>query len=633
MELISLTFEITSLSMQLVAMVKAIKGLVTAYKSAAQELEELCVKLDNIETICDSLGAALSHVSSSTPIPGLSSLLSKLNLSIHDCYDKVSTVNKVIEEISANLEPSRNPFKNIGGLFLRYRPQLATYIGSLERSHSTLRDMIAAMTLCLVAKSSQATSISIPVVQPLAQTGHFPVMPEFYSTSRSVPSQDKPKEVTKRWRHQCSSLAFLQKTQKSRTQGLNASNSQSFAHTQESSTFTFGSSLLNTYIQLSIMRGSLAPLSVRLQIPRVLLISEDATGVGGSVQKAFDSDDLQAVQSLFSQGVLTPATVVTYAEYNPEDEASLLGVGLLPTSLIRCTDFVLARNVASITQDSQLLESSNGFKGAKDGRNHAASYSFPYRYPDSNEAFACFLEYIHIRKELITPAEFEILLGAHEVRRLTAYVEACRQYFPHDWDRFHDVVLGELSHGFGKLCARQMSDVQLEAWAPLFMGVLSRSQEVVTSSKYHPFTATIWVILWYSSDSDDAWYRVCRWIDMLELAHVDVANYLEVAIKYCSDNWVETKAWCFRGLELKDSAVRRPLRSRYHKGRMLPYWIEYADNSCPIRELLTEFPALRYKDSEIRWGSWSVDSNEKSTAGIKRLTAKEGGGKEFQEHG
>ncbi|KAG5804327.1 hypothetical protein H9Q74_012244 [Fusarium xylarioides] len=147
MEPIPLAFEITSLSMQLVAMVNTIKGLVAAYKSAALELEELCVKLDNIETICDCLGAVLSEASSSNPTPQLSPLLNRLKRSIQDCYDKVSTVNQVIEEISAKLEPSRNPFKNIGGLFLRYRPQIATYVGSLERSHSSLRDIITAMTL------------------------------------------------------------------------------------------------------------------------------------------------------------------------------------------------------------------------------------------------------------------------------------------------------------------------------------------------------------------------------------------------------------------------------------------------------------------------------------------------------
>ncbi|KAF5717959.1 hypothetical protein FMUND_5503 [Fusarium mundagurra] len=526
MEPISLAFEITSLSMQLVAMVKTIKGLVTAYKSAAQELEELCIKLDGIETICDCLGATLSHASCSTPIPELSPLLSRLKRSIQDCYGKVSTVNQVIEEISANLEPSRNPFKNIGGLFLRYRPQLATYVGSLERSHSTLRDMINAMTF----------------------------------------------------------LAFLQKTQISRIQDMNASNAQPWAHTQESSTFTFGSSLLSTYIQLSIMRGPLAPLSVRLQIPRVLLISEDATGVGESVRKAFDYDDLQAAQSLFNQGVLTPATIVTYTEYNPDNEASLLGLAISFQS----------RKILNFLKDRMDLS---------ERRNHVARFSFPYRYPASDEAFNCILEYIHLRKALMTPAEFGVLLWTNEPRRVTAYVETCRQYFPYDWDRFDDVILSEVSYHFSLLSVDEMSNAQLEDWAPLFRDIVARSQGFLTSSKYRQFTGTVWYILWHYFDPDDAWYRVCRWVDTLELAHVDVSEYLKASIKYCSENWVEAKAWGFGGLE--HSAVRRTLRLRYHKGRMLPYWIEYADDSCPIRELLTEFSTLRYMDKEIRWGYWS----------------------------
>ncbi|KAG5793064.1 hypothetical protein H9Q69_007873 [Fusarium xylarioides] len=374
MEPISLAFEITFLSMQLVAMVNTIKGLVTAYKSAALELEELCVKLDNIETICDCLGAALSEASSSNPTPKLSPLLSRLKRSIQDCYDKVSTVNQVIEEISAKLEPSRNPFKNIGGLFLRYRPQIATYVGSLERSHSSLRDNITALTL-----------------------------------------------------------------------------------------------------------GSLAPLSVRLQFPRVLLISENATGVGGSVQRAFDSDDLQAAQSPFSQGLLTPATVVTYTEYDPEDEASLLGLAMSLQS----------RKILNFLKDQMDLS---------EARNHAARFSFPYRYPSSDEAFACILEYIHIRKTLITPEEFGILLRTHKARYITACVEACRQYFPYDWDRFDDVILRELSLGFRKLYTHQMSNAQLEDWAPLFTDILARGQGILTNSRYHQFTVTVRFILWYSFD-------------------------------------------------------------------------------------------------------------------------------------
>ncbi|KAF5970067.1 hypothetical protein FBULB1_9858 [Fusarium bulbicola] len=199
--------------------------------------------------------------------------------------------------------------------------------------------------------------------------------------------------------------------------------------------------------------------------------------------------------------------------------------------------------------------------GAKYDRNHVALCSFPFWIPETDEAFAYILEYIHIRKTLITPEEFGILLRTYKARRIAACVEACRQYFPHDSYRFDGVILGELSHGFSKLSADQMSNAQLEEWAPLFTDIVTRSRGLLTGFKYRKFTRTVWFILWHSSDPDDAWYRVCRWVDMLELAQVDVANYLKATIEYCSDNWANNKAWGFYGLQ--DSAVHRPLRLGY----------------------------------------------------------------------
>lgn len=122
MEPISLAFEITSLSMQLVAMVKTIKGLVTAYKSAAQELEKLCVELDDIETTCDCLGAALSQANSSTPAPELLPLLSRLKGCIQDCYDKVSKGQPGHREDFCEARVKSQPFQN----YWRFVPAVQT---------------------------------------------------------------------------------------------------------------------------------------------------------------------------------------------------------------------------------------------------------------------------------------------------------------------------------------------------------------------------------------------------------------------------------------------------------------------------------------------------------------------------
>ncbi|KLO97221.1 Uncharacterized protein LW93_3194 [Fusarium fujikuroi] len=147
MEPISLAFEITSLSMQLVGMVKTIKGLVTAYNSAAQELEELCLKLEDIEITCNCLGAALSQANGLTRIPELPPLLKRVKGSIQDCYDKVSKVNQVIAKVYAKVESNRNPLRTMGSSFLRYRSQLATCVGSLDDSRSTLNYNMNLMSL------------------------------------------------------------------------------------------------------------------------------------------------------------------------------------------------------------------------------------------------------------------------------------------------------------------------------------------------------------------------------------------------------------------------------------------------------------------------------------------------------
>ncbi|VTT80086.1 unnamed protein product [Fusarium fujikuroi] len=468
MEPISLAFEITSLSMQLVGMVKTIKGLVTAYNSAAQELEELCLKLEDIEITCNCLGAALSQANGLTRIPELPPLLKRVKGSIQDCYDKVSKVNQVIAKVYAKVESNRNPLRTMGSSFLRYRSQLATCVGSLDDSRSTLNYNMNLMSLII-------------------------------SNER---------------------------------------------------------------------------------VPRTVLISGADPTSAPHLRICH-----RPTQDLLSQGLLTPATVVTYTEYDPENEASLLGLALSLRS----------RKILNFLKYQLDLS---------DSRNHVACFNFQYRHSGSEEDLACYVEYIHLRGGLMTTSELGVLLLTSKAWHITTCLEACRQYFPYNWDCFDDVILSGLSYGFSQLSTRQMSNTQLEDWAPLFTEIVARNQDLLANPQYHRFTANLWFMLWYSFDPDDAWYRVCHWVDLLELAQIDIAMYLKVAINYCSNRWVETQARGFG--EFEDSAVRRELSSRYHKGREIPCWIEVADSSCPIRELLTEFPALRYMDDQILQGGWGL---------------------------
>ncbi|KAF4344243.1 hypothetical protein FBEOM_1837 [Fusarium beomiforme] len=79
-------------------------------------------------------------------------------------------------------------------------------------------------------------------------------------------------------------------------------------------------------------RGHLAPFCVTLQLPRVIYFLECQQEIGKKVEKAFIHDNLKQVQTFFKEGILTPATVIAWDEYDPDNETSLLGLAALTIS-------------------------------------------------------------------------------------------------------------------------------------------------------------------------------------------------------------------------------------------------------------------------------------------------------------
>ncbi|KAF5636718.1 uncharacterized protein FTJAE_5914 [Fusarium tjaetaba] len=263
------------------------------------------------------------------------------------------------------------------------------------------------------------------------------------------------------------------------------------------------------------------------RLPRVLMISNRGSDFGISVRKAFESDNIQAIVGFFSQGLLTTATIVTYTEYNPEDEASLLGLAISFKS----------RKVLNFLKDHMDFS---------EERNHVALLDFPCRWPKTDEGFSCILDYIHMRKMQMTLEEFRRFFHCHEARHMIAYVEACRQYFLDDLEGFNDVVLRQVSYMFGLVSIYQTSSSPIENWASLLANAVPRGRDLITSSECH-FKSTLWFIQQYSFNSDAAWQSLCRWIDILELAQVDVSNCLRVAIKRSFKNWADTQI-CDEGI-------------------------------------------------------------------------------------
>lgn len=130
--------------------------------------------------------------------------------------------------------------------------------------------------------------------------------------------------VVEHWRQGWNSVFYVErtKTRKGSTslRGPNASG------TQESLSFLAGSPLLGFYVELSIQHGALSPLSITIQFPAILDLNFRQHGPGGRLVRAIHSKSLGEVQTLFSEGVLTLDTKLTWGGSKADSETSLFGV-------------------------------------------------------------------------------------------------------------------------------------------------------------------------------------------------------------------------------------------------------------------------------------------------------------------
>lgn len=154
------------------------------------------------------------------------------------------------------------------------------------------------------------------------------------------------------WRQCWTGVAFLQRTKEKKTNTMLTN--PEFSTNQNDSTFTLGLSLINWHIKFSMRRGSLAPSGFSFQLPRVISLFNRGSDFGRLVEQAFLEDNLGKVQELFQAGILTPVTVLSVYDYDPDRETSLLGVSFsLNYSLIR---LLISKQLAVLTRASRLLQ-------------------------------------------------------------------------------------------------------------------------------------------------------------------------------------------------------------------------------------------------------------------------------------
>ncbi|KAF5636717.1 uncharacterized protein FTJAE_5913 [Fusarium tjaetaba] len=541
----SLSFGIVSLVMQLVQTAKAVKEYIAAYKSAAEELVSLADKLDDIETICCSLEIILSNGTQRFTTLEVN-LLKKLSRIIQQCLSKVSDIHSILDTISRTQKNSRNPLKTVGALFLRYRDKIRLATNGLDRCLSSLQLHMTANILAVAMTSHKTVRGPLPTTATTTSTardlGKAPSVRHLDQCDKHQQARQKsPETVVDTWRQGWSTKAFVQWTRKTTKEEISFDTSSS--RIQDDSIFTIGSSLLSLYVKLSLRRGSLSPLCITLQIPRVIYLLQGQRQIGEKIEYAFMDDNLGQIKTYFTQGILTPATVISWDEYDPDNETSLLGL-------------------AALTKSKSILR-------------FLATQTFDL----SNR---CVLEYIKIRRDSILASEFHMILrGIVDPYNARMCVEACKPYLSSNMVAFNTAVWRYAMKQF-----KYVSAVNIEGWADLVADCVFRGLDIHQQLRSDTDFSALKDILFYSWDTDEILENVHRWLDIVEQAGVSIKEYLMVETECYFATWHDTPYWNEK--KVGSSNYKRVLFIKESRGRQFPFWALSIQDECPVKELLTE---------------------------------------------
>ncbi|KAF5251164.1 hypothetical protein FANTH_3708 [Fusarium anthophilum] len=541
----SLSFGIVSLAMQLVQTAKAVNEFIAHYKSAAKELESLADKLDDIETICCSLEIILSdRIQRFTTLEV--NLLKKLSRIIQQCLSKVSDIHSILDTISRMQKNTRNPLKTVGVLFLRHKDQIRLATIGLDRCLSSLQLHITANILAVTMTSHEAArsplqTTTASTARDLREGPHVRDL-EQYDDHDARPKS--PETVVDTWRKAWNTKVFVQWTRK--TTKEEASFDTSSSTIQDDSFFTIGSSLLGLYVKVSLRRGNLAPLCISLQMPRVIYFEQGQRQIGEKIECAFMDDNLGQIKAYFTQGILTPSTVIAWDEYDPDNETSLLGLAALTKSKS------ILKFLATQTFDSS-------------SRNHIGSARYLYAF-NGEDGPRCVLEYIKIRRDSILASEFHMILrGIEDPYDAQICVEACKPHFSGNMVAFNTAVWRYAMKQF-----RHDSTMSIEGWAGLVADCVSRGLAIHQQLRANTDFSALKDILFYNWDTDEILKNVHRWLDILREAGVNIKEYLMVETECCFATWRDTPYWINR--KVGSSNYRRVLFIKESKGRQFPFW-------------------------------------------------------------
>ncbi|KAG8672037.1 hypothetical protein FPOAC1_005297 [Fusarium poae] len=570
MDPISLAVGIVPLSDQLIKTIKTIKKLIATYKSATKELETLVSKLNHVEIICESIGAVLSAACLSDNHPSSARLPSSLYEMIHECYEKVTDIHRIIQSVTEKRDRGGGLFRNEGLLFLQNKDKITAGVKNLDKSLDVLQLLLTTIIFSMRTPYPPMTRVNMPSgINPPQQTcavmAPIPTVDSIDTSPISTDAPTQPKHVepvTKMWRRSFLQLAFLQKSHKRNiTAGTSGSDSLLI---EDSSILTAGSTWFNCYIKLSLKKDHLTPLSDSL---------------GTRIREAFKEDNVDVVQQLFNERTITPATQITWNEYDPDRECNLLGLAAIARA---------PRILEFIRHQMRRVEETAHFGGCM---------WRCYRIRTQSQLQSA-ITYINIRKNALNIEELHMLLaGTQGFRQLKACMDAYLSWRPVRSPESNQIIQNQLIDIFRK--ENLDVDLNMDDCVAVVSGLIDGGLDLSKGYNFDPSSLT--QILRCRRTSDEAVESLHRWLDMLELAGVDIEAYLQFERPRCLVTWNESSANWHMPLRGKDSYIKRTLQVGYSRGRLIPYWRENIDKSCLVHELLMEFPHFLHSETIDIW--------------------------------
>ncbi|KAG5749665.1 hypothetical protein H9Q72_000599 [Fusarium xylarioides] len=273
-------------------------------------------------------------------------------------------------------------------------------------------------------------------------------------------------------------------------------------------------------------------------------------------------DNLGQIKTYFTQGILTPATVIAWDEYDPDNETSLLGL-------------------AALTKSQSILKFLAAQPFDLPNRNHIGSARYLYAF-NGEDGPRCVLQYIKIRGDSILASEFHMVLrGIVDPYSARVCIEACKPHFSSNMVAFNTAVWRYAMKQF-----KYDSTLNIEGWAGLIADCVSRGLNVHQQLRSETDFSALKDILFYHWDTDEILENVHRWIDIVEEAGVSIKEYLMVETECCFATWLDAPYW--NNKKVGSSNYRRVLFIKESRGRQFPFWALSIQDECPVKELLTE---------------------------------------------